>query len=424
MQKLILFITFLMMLIALLANPAPVAIEIEDLLLIFLPCVLGLCCLAVAPAPTFYRVESNLLIAVLLYLSYLLLSLLIGFVHGVSLLIALRSIGPYLNFFPLVLIGFLPSRFLNPWAVGFILVLVGLLQANYQIFLYLTHANSAINTLDVLRNRITLADPRTTLPIILSVAVLPLALISHKTNSSFQRFLLRSMIACLICLGLLGGMVTLTRAIVLSMLWGWALFFLLYLYQQLHLNKLSLSHLISRIFIYTLLWAVVIVLISFVPKIHMLEQGLFARFYHTPSFSTSTDYSNGRIYDEWIPAITTWLNSDIVSLFFGIGAGNTFIVATGEERTYIHNLCIYSLVYGGFFGLFSCLWLYFTVFKTLLVRARQTHQTIYLGFAALLSSLFFYGQLFAVHKGLAFNAMLFLLIALALYQPVQKNIIK
>ena len=101
----------------------------------------------------------------------------------------------------------------------------------------------------------------------------------------------------------------------------------------------------------------------------------------------------------------------------GLARGNTFTVATGEERTYIHNLFIYSLVYGGFFGLFACIWLYFTVFKTLIIRALQTKQTIYLGFAALLGSIFFYSQLFAVHKGLAFNAMLFLIITLALMQP-------
>jgi hypothetical protein len=161
-----------------------------------------------------------------------------------------------------------------------------------------------------------------------------------------------------------------------------------------------------------------------IPQIDKLEQGLIARFFnHSLSLGTS-DYSNGRLFDEWLPALSTWADSGLIGWFFGIGAGNTFNVASGEERTYIHNLSIYSLVYGGFFGLFACLWLYYTIFKTLIVRAFQTHQTIYLSFAALLISIFVYGQFFAVHKGLAFNAMLFMIIGIALIQPVNHLIEK
>jgi hypothetical protein len=341
-----------------------------------------------------------------------------GFIHGVSLFSTLRSAGPYLNFFPLILLGLLPPRMLNPQAIVFILIMVGLMQASSQVYLYLTYANHVSSTLDVLKSRITLIDPRTTLPLVLSATILPLSLLTYKMENSFQQFLIRTMLVSIVLFGLLGGMVTLTRAIILSMMWGWMLYSILYLYQQAYLKKTSLSKLMSRIFVYILLLAMILLLLSFIPKIHILLQGVFARFSHTASFSSSADYSNGRLYDEWIPALNTWLNSDMISLFFGIGSGNTFIVADGEERTYIHNLCIYSLVYGGCFGLFACLWLYLTIFRTFLIRAYQTNQNIYLCFAALLGSLFFYGQLFAVHKGLAFNAMLFLLIGLALYQPV------
>ena len=93
---------------------------------------------------------------------------------------------------------------------------------------------------------------------------------------------------------------------------------------------------------------------------------------------------------------------------------------SGEERTYIHNLSIYSLVYGGLFGLLACYGLYFTVFSALVKKAYHSENSAYFSFAALLASLFFYGQLFAVHKGLAFNIMLFLIIGLALSPPLKK----
>lgn len=417
MSKTILFIIFCIMLVSFLANPAPVTIEIEDLILIALPFLLSILCLAATAQYTICRVEYDLLIAIMLYCSYLSLSVLIGFLHSIPILNVLRAIGPYFNFFPLLIISLLPPRVINPWMIALILISVGALQASYQLYLYFTHSSSVLDTLDVLKGRITLIDPRATLPIVLSAAILPFAFLVKAHPSPKMAFLIKSVSVSLILLGLFGGIVTLTRSIVLSIFFGWLLFIILYTYQQLHQNKIAFSHSAIKLIAYMLFFIVLFTLISMIPKIHMLEQGLLARFYHTSSSGASADYSNGRIYDEWMPALNVWMNSDIVSLFFGIGAGNTFTVTSGEERTYIHNLLIYSLVYGGFFGLIACIGLYIVAFKTLVVRAFQTRQAIYLSLAALLGSVFFYGQLFAVHKGLAFNAMLFIILSLALYQP-------
>jgi hypothetical protein len=406
------------MLVSFLANPAPLTIEIDDLILIALPFFLCILCLVVT---TNYKVEFNLLIAIMLYCSYLMISILVGLLHGVPILNVLRAIGPYINFFPLLAISLLPLRLINPWIIALTLITIGTLQAGYQIYLYFSHSSGVMDTLGILRGRITLIDPRATLPIVLSPAILPFAFLSKIHSPSKMTFIFKSIAVCLILLGLFGGIVTLTRSIVLSIFVGWILFIILHAYQQVSQNKISFSNSAGKFISYGMLFIMIFMCISMIPKIHMLEQGLLARF-DSSSFNTS-DYSNGRIYDEWIPALHFWMNSDSISLFFGIGAGNTFTVATGEERSYIHNLMIYSLVYGGFFGLLTCLWLYITVFKTLVARAFQTHQTVYLGLAALLGSIFFYGQLFAVHKGLAFNAMLFLIIALALQPPTKQNLL-
>ena len=120
---------------------------------------------------------------------------------------------------------------------------------------------------------------------------------------------------------MLAGIVTLTRSIALSILFGWLVFIIIYLCQQLHANTFSLSRLLSQFVLYSILLIMTVLLISSIPKIHILEQGISARFSHVSAVGPAADYSNGRIYDEWIPALTTWMNSDWLSLFFGIGAG-------------------------------------------------------------------------------------------------------
>jgi len=402
---------FLIVLASLLANPAPLAIEFSDLVLIALPCLAALFSLGSNKTFKLYPSDNKLLLAIILYLSYLLLSALMGLIHGVPMLTVLRSVGPYLNFFPLILISLLAAKTLRPSQLGLILILVGLMQVAYLFYLYFTHSSQIHSTWGVLVNRVTLRDQRTTLPLLLAVTSLPFIYLK-----SARKWITYFMALTLILLGFFAGIATLTRAIFLSILFGWLVFLLLYLYQKSRINSVSVLSLLGKLLVYLPLIALILALISCIPKIHLIEMGLLSRFNHYPA-QGGADYSNGRLYDEWIPALMTWLNSDLLGLFFGIGAGNAFTVLSGEERTYIHNLTIYTLVYGGFYGFLSCLWLYFMTFKTLVRQALQTEDLVYLAFASLLASMYFYGQLFAVHKGLAFNVMLFLIIGLALRQP-------
>jgi hypothetical protein len=412
MRLLILTLIFILILISFLATPAPQSLEIDDLLLIALPCILATLSMAVAPNYTLHQSEYSLFIAVLLYLSYLLVSILIALVEGVPILNILRSIGPYINFFPLLFLCILPWNFITVLSIGIILIVVGLVQASYQVYLYFSHAHLVSNTFDVLKGRITLIEPRTTLPFVLGLAILPLVFFSQAALTR-KGVVLKLLMGSFILLGLFAGVVTLTRSIILAIFFGWLVFLILYLYQIAQKNSSQLIYLTMRLLLYLLLFGIFILFISVIPRIHLLEQGLWARFY-SASASVATDYSNGRLYDEWLPALKTWLNSGIIGLFFGIGAGNSFIVTSGEERTYIHNLSIYSLVYGGLYGFFTCMFLYFATFKAFISKAIKLNQMIYIGFAALLASIFFYSQFFAIHKGLTFNAMLFLMIAIAL----------
>lgn len=415
MPILIFLSLFLLVLASFLANPAPVTIELLDFVLIALPGLIAIFSVALSQSYQLFRLEMNVVVAVILYLSYLLISALIGILHGIPLLNVARSIGPYLNFFPLLFIGFLPPRLLRLKTLSFILITIGLIQIGYLSYLYFGQASAIHNTTSVLIKRITILDQRTTVPFLLAVPILSLILLFK--NKQSQGYRLTPLALSLMIIGLFAGIITLTRAIFLSILFGWTVFAVFYLIRQQQLQSFSVSTFLKKISFYLPFFLVVLVLLSTIPQIQLLESGLLARFASAP---VNTDYSDGRIYDEWLPALTTWVHSDLLNIFFGIGAGNTFTVLSGEERTYIHNLSIYSLVYGGFFGLFASLWLYLTVFRTLLIRAHQGNNISYLAYAALLASLFFYGQLFAVHKSLTFNIMLFLIIGLALQSTDQE----
>lgn len=416
-KKIITIIIFSLMLTTLLANPAPISIELFDLVLIILPCLLVLVSMRLTAYYFIDAIEFPLMISILLYFCYLSLSMLMGLIDNVPILNILRAVGPYINFLPLLIIGFIPARWIDLNAIIIVLIIIGCLQATYQLYLFYI-SSPALNTLSVLRARITLLDPRATLPIVLSASILPLAyLFTVPSTPIVKKIMLISFNLMLVFIGLFGSIATLTRSIVLSIFVGWSAFFILYIQHLIQENKFFFVSLLKKLTFSSAVFFAIFIVISFIPSIYFLEQGLLSRFIHTAASGSSADYSNGRIFEEWLPALYHWTHSGILDIFFGIGAGHSFIIASGEERTYIHNLLIYDLVYGGIFGFLASISLYFFTFKTLLIRAKQSMQIIYLALAALLVSLFFYGQLFAVHKGFAFNAMLFLITAFAMQKP-------
>ncbi len=123
---------------------------------------------------------------------------------------------------------------------------------------------------------------------------------------------------------------------------------------------------------------------------------------------------NGRIFDEWLPAINHYMTLSIFEKLLGAGNGTSFRTEKNEKRRYIHNIFIYSLVYFGFFGLLGILFIYGYTFISLLIRFRRTGQHAYLGLVGLLSGLLCYSQFFVCFKSLPYNLILATIFAFAL----------
>src|SRR5262249_52930574 len=111
-----------------------------------------------------------------------------------------------------------------------------------------------------------------------------------------------------------------------------------------------------------------------------------------------TQADTGRIADEWIPALNATINDGLRGVLGGIGAGQSFITASGEERTYVHNLLLHGLVYFGAPGLALMLLAYALILLGLWRRAVASADRRYLALAALVVALLVYAQFFAVHK--------------------------
>lgn len=117
--------------------------------------------------------NSALIFVLSFYLVYLLMSATMGLVNGKPIFQVMRSIGPYIIFFPLIFLGFLSPTMLQPRDIAIALLLVGACQVGYHFYLYFSNTFNASSAATVLLNRITLKDVRTTLPMLLATAILP-----------------------------------------------------------------------------------------------------------------------------------------------------------------------------------------------------------------------------------------------------------
>lgn len=393
--------------LTLLGNPAPAGLgPVERLLLVG---VVVATATGVLRARQVYSARigithASILAALGLYCLSLLVALAIGILEGASTSSALRAAGPYLFFLPLAAVGPWLSRQNLLRATVRALVIAGLCQTAFLLALFLTGVRDLLDLRSVFLGRTTLLDARTTVPLFLASAILPMAWLPGR-GRPIRRIIALSMILA----SAAAALSTQTRSQLLAFAAGGLAFLPFYGMHWARESGRPPTAAIGRV-AGTLALALLLAstAVAAVPALRVLASAVVLR--------SRTDQDNGRLTNEWLPAVKRVVASP-TSLALGIGAGDSFITGEGEVRTYVHNLVIYSLLYGGLFGLVATALFYATV-GVLLARAGSTaHGFEPAALLALLVALIVYAQFFAIHKLLSYNLMVALIAAAAVPPP-------
>lgn len=330
------------------------------------------------------------------------ISAVVGALHGVPGAAILRAALPYVAFLPAILVGLLAGDRARPSLVTTPLVLAGAAQSVYLLWLFLARVPDPSDVGSVWIWRTTLIDPRTTLPLLLAAAAIPLAWPARGWPARIGR-------TALVALPLAAALSTQTRSQVLAVLATMVGGLALLLGSWLRAEGKSWRQLVVRAGVaaaVALLLSAAVLLA--VPQTRALLGALVLR--------TQADADTGRVVDEWLPALNAVAMDGPVGLVAGIGAGESFVTAGGESRTYVHNLPLYGLVYFGAPGLAGILLGYLLLVVGLLRRGWRDGDPRYLALAVMVGGMFLYAQFFAVHKLFSYNLML-ALCGQALAQP-------
>jgi len=332
------------------------------------------------------------------------ISIVMAVLRGIPTDLAARSAIPYLAFLPVALLGLLVGRERRPMVVTAPLLIAGLGQSAYLLGLFLLRVPDPTDTRTVWLARITLLDPRTTLPLLLAAALLPMA--AFAASKGMLRRLLWAL-----PIGLAGAaaLSTQTRSQLVAVLAGVAAFAAIHAVWRAGRRGQPWYRGLARGAVAGLVALVAVVAILYaIPHTRALLQALFIR--------SATSVDTGRVANEWVPALDAVVGGGLPDLLAGMGSGQSFITAGGEEQTYVHNLVLYGLVYFGAPGLCLILLGYALLVAGLWRRGHRTGDRRYFALAALVIALFVYAQFFAVHKLFSYNLML-MLAAQALVQP-------
>jgi hypothetical protein len=390
-----------------LAAPAPTEVGTWELVLaaaLALTVVIVAAGILTGRARVLHREQLVALLVIPLLGLPVVLSVIVGVLRGIPFDAALRSALPYTAFLPVALLGLVVGGRARLAVVTGPLVVVGVAHAAYLLGLFLVRVPDPTDTRTVFLARITLIEPRTTLPLLFGAALLPMAAVA-----TARRRVSRILWAVPIAMAVAAALSTQTRSQLVALVGGAGAFAALHAVWRARQRGRSWSLGLVRGAIAGILGtAVAVGILYLIPHTRSLLEALVLR--------SRTEADTGRIADEWIPALNSVIDDGLSGVFGGIGAGQSFITAGGEERTYVHNLLLYGLVYFGAPGLALMLLAYAVLLVGLWRRALASADRRYLALAALVVALLVYAQFFAVHKLFSYNLMLMLAVQ-ALVQP-------
>jgi len=324
-----------------------------------------------------------------IYFLIWILSALLSLARGTEPYSVFRSVVPYVLFVPLVM----RTVSTKSWGVNlaFILTSIGFIQAIDIWHLYVSNVSLSADLTTVIQGRITLLESRTTVPYFLAAIFLPLSFAMRFKSSAVRiAWVFVSFFSSMVPL------LTQTRSQLLAVVCGLIAF--AWYAGLAYSRRRSFFQRARMLGLFLVVALILSWLISSMPIARHLAIALYER--------ARIAGDNGRITEEWLPALQVYLDGDIIGLLMGIGSGTPFITASGLERTYIHNLTLYTLVYTGVIGLVATGMFYWLVTKALLRLYARFGDPLYLGYFSLVIALFLYAQFFAVHKLLSFNLMI------------------
>ncbi len=378
--------------------PAPVAIGPWELVLAGgLLCAIVLLALGIASgrARILAREQHAALLLLPAFGLPVIVSVGVAMLRDIPLDAAARSVLPYAAFLPVALLGLLSGPRSDLRVVTGPLLVAGVGQAGYLIGLFLLRVPDPTDVRSVWIARITLLDPRTTLPLLLAAAILPMAAVA-----AARRRWVRLSWALPVALAVGAALSTQTRSQLVAVLFGAGLFAASNAIWQARRRANWRTGLLRGAVAGLLGLAAATAVLYAIPHTRALVQAIILR--------SQTSVDTGRIADEWVPAVNATLDEGVPGLLGGIGAGQSFITAGGEERTYVHNVLLYGFVYFGLPGLCLMLSGYLILLIGLWRLGDQTGDRRYLALGAMVGGLFIYAQFFAVHKLFSYNLMLML----------------
>lgn len=395
----------ILLLLTLIGAPAPDSIgpvELATFAMICLVSVVAVVRVARGRNTRLTTSQSVVLAAIALYLASFVVSLLAGIVRGVPIAAALRSVIPYLVFAPVMILGVAFKRDrATIESIRSALIIAGTVQAVYMIGLYVTGVQSLLDLNAVYLGRTTLLDARTTVPLFLASAILPLSSLVEG-SSRFAR--LRALVV--MAISVLAALSTQTRSQLVAIAVAYLFFaFCGSVWRTRALHQSFIAALARFATVLIVGGASVAVVGASVAPVRILARTLAMR--------TEESVDTGR-REEWGAAADRIVSGGPITQTTGIGAGSAFTTDDGESRTYVHNLTIYSLLYNGFVGLVGVFLLYVVVTATLVRNAFIGGHAAALSLSALLVSQYVYAQFFAVHKLLSYNVMVAIICQAAL----------
>jgi len=328
-------------------------------------------------------------------------SILVGALRGVPFDTAFRSALPYLAFMPVALLGTIcEDERAARWTVR-AMIAIGVVQAVYLLALYAAGPIDLLNPRAVRLARTTLFDPRTTVPLILGAVALPLGeLAAARSRVARAGWIVVSLTA------FVGIASTQTRAHLLAAIFSVGTFLLLAAARRAVLAGQAATRGLGRgAAAFTLLVAVASIAVVAIPYSRSLASAIVLRL---------QERDNNRVVDEWTPAFGAMMDAGAAGVLAGVGSGESFVTASGDQRTYVHNLVIYAALYYGVPGAGLILLAYLLLVVGLVRRGLRGGGPRFLALAALTVALLVYAQFFAVHKLLSYNLMLALVLQVAL----------